>query len=411
MRESFITILLAVLAMTVTSTQLKAAEGDDLHYTLYRTWALAPPESGDAFKITAFLPEAYLFRILQNEAVEVSGNWYSRVITQDGVEVLLYSGAISDWTFRQAVGSHEIIFNSPYRLCKTPRCDRVLDEQVWEVARGEAFKITEGQPGYSEQLQISATRGNDVLRGYISGEELEAFSQNGALTRTDRRVPRYDIQRFKSETLSTQCGERIQAGDIQPIGSRDQRSATIARLLKMGEAVDEDVEEGTERDIETGTEKGIEITRAYGSDGYQYSFYLYEVEDQAWEAQSPERRFQMAAGFRSQCTNLGDSGQSVETYIDHVVFVNSRNQINGEPVLVDIPARLFNTPQDLLQYTNDAYMISINKPEHFEQAMEILTTKIGDRALAGYMLTELNRSCRSEMRVQYSGSVCRIYDY
>jgi hypothetical protein len=390
---------MAVFAMTVTSTQLKAAEGDDLHYTLYRTWALAPPESEDSGKITTFLPEAYLFRVLQQDAQEISGNWYSRVITQDGVEVLLYSGAISDWTFRQAVGSHEIIFNSPYRLCKTPRCDRVLDEQVWEVARGEAFKITEGQPGYSEQIQITATRGNDVLRGYMSGEELEAFSQNGALTRTDRRVPRYDIQRFKSETLSTQCGERIKAGDTEPIGSRDQRSATIARLLKMGEVVDEDAEES------------IEIARAYGSDGYQYSFYLYEVEDQAWEAQSPERRFQMAAGFRSQCTNLGGSGQFVETYIDHVVFVNSRNQINGEPVLVDIPARLFNTPQDLLQYTNDAYMISINKPEHFEQAMEILTTKIGDRALAGYMLSELNRSCRSEMRVQYSGSVCRIYDY
>ena len=85
--------------------------------------------------------------------------------------------------------------------------------------------------------------------------------------------------------------------------------------------------------------------------------------------------------------------------------------INGEPVQVDIPSHLFNTPQDLLQYTNDAYMISINKPEHFESAIEIFTAKIGDRALAGYILTELNRSCRSGMRIQYSGSACRIYDY
>ena len=56
-------------------------------------------------------------------------------------------------------------------------------------------------------------------------------------------------------------------------------------------------------------------------------------------------------------------------------------------------------------------MIGINKPEHFERALSILSDKLGDPALAGYMPSELNRSCRSEMRVQYSGSVYRIYDY
>jgi len=391
----FTTLWLVIFGFTATCAQLYAAEGDDLHYTLYRTWALAPQESENAFKIVAFLPEAYLFRILQSDAEDVSGNSYSRVITQDGVEILLYSGAISDWTFRQAVGSHEIIFNRPYRLCKTPRCDKIFEEQAWEIARGEAFKITDGDLGYSDIVQISATRGNEILQGYISGEELEALSRNGALTRTDRRVPRYNIRRYKSEALSTQCGQQREAGGIEPVIEGEQYSERLAQLLKMG----------------TPVEEGIEIQKNYGSEGYQYSFYLYEVEDQAWEAESPERYFQMAAGFKTRCMPLGDSSQSVETFIEHVVFVNSRNQINDEPVQVDLPSSLFNTPQDLLQYTNDAYMVSINKPEHFESAIAILTRKIGDRILAGYMLTELNRSCRSEMRVQYSGSACRIYDY
>ena len=383
------------LILLVTSFPLNAAGDNDLHFTLYRTWALAPPESEDAFKIIAFLPEAYLFKILQKDAEVVSNNSYSRVVTQDGVEVLLYSGAISDWTFQQAVGNHELIFNSPYRLCKTPRCERIFDEQIWEVVRGEAFKITQGDPGYSDRVQITATRGNDFVRGYMSGEELESLSRSGALTRTDRRVPRYSIQRYKSDTLSTSCGEQIQTGQNLPIPDTDMQAESLARLLKMGNL----------------GEAGIEIERGYGGDGYQYSFYLYEVADHAWEADSPESRFHLAAGFKTKCASLGDSGQSVETFIEHAVFVNSRNLINGEPVQVDIPSHLFNTPEDLLQYTNDAYMISINKPEHFEGAIEILTTKIGDRALAGYILTELNRSCRSEMRIQYSGSACRIYDY
>ncbi|MEQ9208544.1 MAG: hypothetical protein RLN96_01700, partial [Pseudomonadales bacterium] len=85
----FATFWLATLGFSVTCSQLNAAEGDDLHYTLYRTWALALAESENAFKIVAFLPEAYLFRVLQPDTEQLSGNNYSQVITQDGVEVLL----------------------------------------------------------------------------------------------------------------------------------------------------------------------------------------------------------------------------------------------------------------------------------------------------------------------------------
>ncbi|MEQ9210766.1 MAG: hypothetical protein RLN96_13195, partial [Pseudomonadales bacterium] len=220
--------------------------------------------------------------------------------------------------FRQAVGSHEIIFNSPYRLCKTPACDKILEEQVWQIARGEAFKITGDDLDYSDMVQISATRGNAILRGYIPREELETLSQNGIITRTDRRVPRYAFQRYKSDTLGTQCGEQIESGEIRPLIEGDRHSKDLAQLLKMGKPAGD----------------GIEIQKSYGGEGYQYSFYLYEVEDQAWEAESPERYFQMAAGFKTRCMPLGNSGQSVETFIEHVVFVNSRNRINGEPVQV-----------------------------------------------------------------------------
>ena len=62
----------------------------------------------------------------------------------------------------------------------------------------------------------------------------------------------------------------------------------------------------------------------------------------------------------------------------------------------------FGTPRDLLDLTNSPYMLSINKMGHFSRALEILSLKIDDRTLAGYAITELNRSCNSRERANNS---------
>lgn len=371
------------------------------HYTLYRSWALAPSSSENPFKIIAYLPEGYLFKVLEYDSEVVSGSYYSRVLTQDGVEALLYTGAISDWTFRQAVGGHELIFNGRYQLCKTPGCEK-NSESVWQVARSEAFKIIEE----GVRVKISANRNGMRVDGYLSASELRELSDRGLVTRTDHILPRYNIKKSKSSLLTTTCGQQHSTSERIQLTEGDQISGRLIELLNMGEAV-----ERGEREDELSNSEDIELARGYGGDGYLYSFYLYQVEDRSEPVDSEDRFFDVAAGFKISCVSMGDSGQYSKTYIDHMLFVNERNQINGKPFEVEISSGLFNTPRDIREYTGDAYMISINKPEHFERAIEILTGKIGDRTLAGYMLTELNRSCRSDMRVQYSGSVCRIYDY
>lgn len=373
---------------------------DDPHYTLYRTWALSPATAESPFKITTFLPEGYLFHVLERDAQVVSNNRYSLVLTQDGVEALLYSGAISHTSFNQSVGDHELIFNTPYRLCRTAFCNKTQDG-TWAIGRSDAFKIVREQSSSSSSLvKIKATRGWEIIEGYLSGEELAELTELGLVTRTDRVLPRYRITKSKSDALSTSCGEKRSVSDVLKISSADRTSFRLAKLLRMNA-----------NDLLEADAGQIELTRDYGSDGYQYSFYLYEIEDRGEPEGSETRFFQAAAGFKISCSQNHRFNTQTKDYIDHMVFVNSRNQINGQPVEVNLSSNLFNTPRDIRQYTGDAYMISINKPEHFEQAIEILSKKIGDRTLAGYMLSELNRSCRSELRVQYSGSVCRIYDY
>lgn len=394
----------------------------DPRYNIYRTWALAPASSENPFKITTFLPEGYLFHVIEWDAATLGENSYSLVLTQDGVEALVYSLAISELTFKQAVGNHELIFNSTYRLCKAPYCKKNSDN-TWEISRSDAFKIintvtpetedalpTEGSLLAEDSLpasrsidtsmvKIRANRRGEVINGYLSGYELSELTASGVITRTDRLLPRYRITKRRSQALSTSCGEERASSDVIELVQNDIVSKRLATLLRMGTV--EETEQG----------KSIELDKPYGASEYKYKFYLYDIEDRSVAQDSDARFFQAAAGFKVNCTFNEGAKITTEDYIEHMIFVNSRNQLNGQPILVDIPSRLFNTPRDIRQYTADAYMISINKPEHFEQAIEILSNKIGDRTLAGYMLTELNRSCRSQLRIQYSGSVCRIYDY
>lgn len=418
-------IFISMLLLLIASSPLAADEDPygDPHYNLYRTWALAPSSAENPFKIIAFLPEGYLFHVLQRDAETVSGSRYSLALTQDAVEVLIYTDSISDQPFRQAVGDHELIFNSRYQLCKNAFCLKSA-ENSWSIARSEAFKIIDEKTVKKDPVElvsennnsdsavkIRATRGWQRVEGYLSKFELAELTATGLVTRTDQLLPRYSINKRKSEALSTQCGQQRRPGDVLSLPIDDSISLRLADLLAMGAAASDRGDDSDDNsDTDGNTE--IEISQTYGGPETLYSFYLYEIEDRTADKDSSDRFFEAAAGFKISCsTNRVAAGGYSKDYIDHLLFANSRNRINDKPLLVDIPSQLFNTPRDIRQYTADAYMISINKPEHFEQSIEILANKIGDRTLAGYMLTELNRSCRSALRTQYSGSVCRIYDY
>lgn len=369
---------------------LLAQEFNDARYAVYRTWALAPPESENAFKIVSYIPESFLLFLSDSDPVSVSGQVYRRALTQDGVEVLVHSEAISELSFQRSVGDHQVIFNADYLLCKSIGCTPELGVD-WLVARGEAFRIVASSQSL---ITLRGTRGGQVIEGYVPRSELDYLARVGKITRADQPQPKYRIDKYPAPALSTSCGERQEVGDYIQLAAGDSVSRDIINLIPVAEP----------------DQSGLKITSAYGGPGYANRFYLYRIRNYTSVLEADEGYFEVAAAFKIDCSSYAD-GSYRENFIEHMTLMNSKNVFNGRPIANEISMDYFNTPRDLLEYTGDAYMISINKPEHFQRALEILTSRIGDRQLSGYLLTELNRSCPSQMRNPYSQSACVSYDY
>jgi|MEHZ01.1.fsa_nt_MEHZ010167950.1_3 hypothetical protein len=406
-------ILPLYIALLLCAATAQAQVFDQPRYATYRNWALAPPWKEHGYKIVSFIPESYLLYLSDAEPVTVSNQQYTLALTQDGVEVLVHPRSISELSFQQSVGDHQVIFNSDFLLCKTRGCTAALAND-WLVARGEAYKITAEE---GNTITLLGTRGSQTLTGYIQRTDLDHLERIGKITRTDRMHPRYNIEKRQSGVLATSCGETKAVGDLIDLPNNDTTVEGILSLLSVaqinrcmaGDMTEQPLEEDAEQSAPASLDQ-VEIVSAYGGEGYRNTFYLYEVEDLSQSLESDERFFDVAVALKIDYS-LEEGGGIRENYIEHMTLMNSKNVFNGRPIANEISMDYFNTPLDLQEYTGDAYMISINKLEHFERALEILSNRIGDPELSGYMLTELNRSCRSEMRNPYSQSKCITYDY
>lgn len=381
---------LAIALLLSVSPTLHSQIYDQARYATYRTWAISPPWKDHGYKIVSYIPESYLLYLADSEPILVSGQEYSLALTQDSVEVLILPQAISELSFSQSVGNHQVIFNSDYLLCKVAGCAATL-EKDWLVARGEAFQIVSES---SDFIALRGTRDGAAIEGYIRRSELDVLERIGKVTRADRLHPKYHIEKRQSGILGTSCGQTRAVGDLIEIPQGDNTTEEILQLLAVAQIKD----------------THAEVVSAYGGQGYLNRFYLYEIQDRSLAIGSLNHSFHVAVGLKVNCT-LAEDGSFQENHIEHMTLVNSKNFFNGRAIAVEIPMGLFNTPLNLQQYTGDSYMLSINKVQHFEAALEILSSRIGDRALSGYILTELNRSCRSSMRVPFSQSPCLDYEY
>ena len=375
----------AVAAIVCAVLPPVAQAEDSPYYVVFKTWGLATPPQETGLKAVSFLPRRYLLYVEDREAREEwFGNQYLRAMTQDGVSVLVDPNSVSKSTFRERIGRHQVIFNSEFLLCKEKGC-RPSDVTAWSIERGDAFHIKATRDGFHT---LEGQR--DVLfQGYISVDDLNELKQRGQITRVDDSHPRYRVEKQRVPALATTCGEIRRPGEFYPLTS-DAHRATVAVLerLKVAE-VDRD---------------RVKVITEYGSPDRVYEFFRYRIEDHQEPEGAPERFFNVAAGFRYACLT-GDLGGVTRTYIEIVTLSSSRRTES-----VEIRIDEFGTPKDLRELTGSPYMISINKPSHFSRALEILSRKIEDRTLAGYAITELNRSCRSSERANPK-SKCLSYEY
>lgn len=391
---------LPLVLVTLMCSLVGSAFADDSpYYTVYRTWALAPPGAETPGKIITFLPRRYLLYVEnRNDFVKVAGHDYVQAITQDGTKVLVFEESISKKTFRISIGEHEVIFNIAFQLCKTIGCDPDEYTAV-PVERGDAFKIKSEENGF---YKLEGTRPNGPFQGYISIDRLAQMKTIGQITRADDPTPRYKIEKTKSTALTTECGEVKVENSISDILDGERSTARILKQIPLAS-------------VFPGGQK-IRFLRAFGEENYMYNFYLYTIEDQAQEPGSARRSFYVSAAFKIHCRR-NSLGTTQMLYIDTVNFVSDQQPNEGELISdyqqkeVEFTIDEFGTPKNLIEKTGAPYMISINNESHFNRALEIISLKIADRTLAGYILSEINRSCRSSERKAGSNSPCLGYSY
>ena len=175
-----------VVIATLFALFVPALRADDSpYYVVFKTWGLATPETETGLKAVSFLPRRYLLYIDDRQApVSMFGTNYLRAVTQDGVEVFVDPGSVSRGTFRESIGTHEVIFNTEYLLCREVDCDP-SDFTAWPIDRGDAFHIVEERNG----VYVLEGRREEPFRGHIAVETLRGMKRRGQVTRVDDPHP------------------------------------------------------------------------------------------------------------------------------------------------------------------------------------------------------------------------------
>lgn len=344
----------------------------DFYYTKQWSIALSQTPVGGYYQLTTFMPTRYLLFIQDRKArVRIGSQDYLPATTQDGVKVLVLEEMVSEQPFRRSVGRHQVIFNCPYALCRTPACNRSDSSRVWQVDPGEAFEMINFEEEALIHLRGIRFTGDtlDTLVGYISVDELHDLDRQGVLTRTDLPFPRYQIQRIELENLGTGCSQVKPAGYEQPPGERAELEELALQALGFGRR--------------KGEGGNLLYEKPAGKKRQKISFLVYQVQDLQLQNQ-----FQMVAAVTYQCRER--DGLEVPVRIERVRIHSLKD---GKEYLLEFEK--YKSPDILLNYLYSPYLFSVNTYQQYIDLIRRLGDTFADRELAGYFLSEFNRSCRS----------------
>jgi hypothetical protein len=165
------------------------------------------------------------------------------------------------------------------------------------------------------------------------------------------------------------------------------------------------------------------INKPYGGNGKAFSHHIYRIWD-GWE----KRGFFLAARIQYKCyeqdpifipqvhlIRIYDKGDTDlnETYRfplpDHTLVEIKYDKEKRRSTTQLLKA--WNTPENLCNQVLGAYpyMWSVNTTDQYFNLMAKLSEKFGDRALAGFFLSEFNRSCKKADRK--NESLCNAHSY
>ncbi len=349
-----------------------AAQEGNPYYTKQWSIALSQTPVGGYYQLTTFMPTRYLLFIRdRNASVRIGSQEYLAATTQDGVDVLVLEEMVSEQPFRRSVGRHQVIFNCPYMLCRTPACNRSDSSQVWQVDPGEAFEMInfEEEPLINLRGIRVASDTLDTLAGYMSVDELHDLDRQGVITRTDLPLPRYRIQRIELGSIGTGCSQVKPAGYEQPAGEQAELEQLALQSFGFGR-------------LKSGG-GNLLYEKPLGKKRQQISFLVYQVQDL-----QVQNHFKMIAAVTYLCRER-DGGEAPV----RIERVRIRNLKDEKDYLLEFEK--YKSPDILLNYLYSPYLFSVNTYQQYIDLIRRLGETFGDRELGGYFLSEFNRSCRS----------------
>lgn len=351
----------------------QSTQAADPYFTFEESFALSPfPESG-RFPIVTFIPRTMLLYIDDRDEMHpISGRNYLMAVTQDGVKVYIDETTVSTDTYKNVLGTQEIIFNSETTICKNIVCDSDDPDQVWNIHAGDAFYLR--QASVSGVTELEGVRFRQKIIGYLNQSELKEMTMHGVITRADQTHPKYTITREISMDMSTQCGEIVTKGTTKELGGKIDIELPILKTFGIGIG------------LGAGAGKKVKIEKSYGAQNQKFSFFRYRIKNNRTGEQN-----QMLSQVIYEC-NQGPL-ISLSKRILRVDMINPKTKR-----IYSLPSGVFNTPADLYRYSGSAYLFSVNTYQQYSDLMERLGAIFEDRSLAGFFLSEFNRSCGSKYR-------------
>lgn len=349
----------------------------EARWAVEESFALGTVRGELGYPIVTFIPRTFLLFDIDNREPDLKvGTEFAAVTTQDGRRVYVLENTISKLNVRKGLGTPAIIFNAGQKICREIQCDSEDDNQLLQIDPGEVFETSEVLP---DVLKLKGIRNKEEIVGYVGRAKLDDLNKSAIITRATLRHPRLTVKRTIARLVATQCGEQLSAG-IKIINTTDVNG--VDQFTGADKVVFDMLDIGNVRKV--GKEYRISYKKTFGNPNQEYEFRVYKIVDH----QDNDRKTVYVTQIVYNCEVSGT--------------VSKRKSIISVEMLSktedNITLDMKTTPQDLKKYIGHPYLYSVNTSSQYFDWMLNIGSKFANRALAGYFLSEFNRSCKSHHR-------------
>ncbi|MBI9082224.1 MAG: hypothetical protein JEZ11_01420 [Desulfobacterales bacterium] len=375
--EKFKILFLSICVVIFHMTNINMAIGNglsDAKVTIRETYGLNTVKEDGGYRVKTFIPRGFLlFNIDENEPFLKVGQEYLSATTQDGVRLFIHKSAVSGSSFKDLYGTQSVIFNKTHSICLKEQCDPTNDDQLLEIGAGEVFEKIEISEG---TLKLVGNRGSktspEIVEGFIGKDKLESLNTQAIVTFATLKHPRYTLSTSEATNLGSSCGEIITKGDQRVFQSLSKTDKKIIDAFAIAKTSNND--------------QLITFKKEFGGKNKEVVFKKYDVTDQRFQ---PHKTVSYVAQIIYHCDST--SILSKRTYIESVAIVNLHTGKSKSFTPLG-------TPDDLYDCIGAPYMYSVNSTRQYFLLMNKLSEHFESRALAGFFLSEFNRSCKGKFR-------------